>query len=458
MLELEQFKDWLAEHTNYSKATISDMASRVRRADNILPWFNDEVYLFHLEQNKKFQRIENSVRSQIKKAIKLYLEFLKEGTKGTHKILSLFANIGVAEAYLQDIGFNVVVANELISRRANLYSKIYPETEMICGDITDSKIYKKIIESAREHGVDMVMATPPCQGMSTAGQQDENDKRNMLIVPVIHAIHDLQPKYVFIENVPMFLNTSVVFKGKKILIPELLDRELSQKYTIRKYVINTADYSVPQTRERAIILMTHKEKGLKEWLLPSKDTHVVTMKEAIGSLPKIDPYVDDVSEKEFKKMFPKFAERERAALAISKWNIPPHHVKRQVIAMQHTPTGCSAFDNEQYFPIKKNGVPARGYRNTYKRQNWNTAAYTVTMDNRKISSQNNVHPGRKEGIDKNGHVIYSDPRALTLYEIMIIMSIPNNWPIPSNTSEAFLRRIIGEGIPPLFVKKTFANL
>ena len=40
------------------------------------------------------------------------------------KALSLFANIGVAEAYLEEIGINVVVANELIERRANLYSKI----------------------------------------------------------------------------------------------------------------------------------------------------------------------------------------------------------------------------------------------------------------------------------------------------------------------------------------------
>ena len=120
--------------------------------------------------------------------------------------------------------------------------------------------------------------------------------------------------------------------------------------------------------------------------------------------------------------------------------------------MQHTPTGCTAFDNEVYFPKKANGEAVKGYRNTYKRQNWSTPAYTVTMDNRKISSQNNVHPGRLEYIDDNGEEIYSDARTLTLYDLMIVMSLPENWPVPENTSEAFLRRIIGEGIPPLFVK------
>ena len=45
------------------------------------------------------------------------------------RVLSLFANIGVAEAYLSQIGVDVVVANELIERRAELYSKIYPNTQ-----------------------------------------------------------------------------------------------------------------------------------------------------------------------------------------------------------------------------------------------------------------------------------------------------------------------------------------
>ena len=54
------------------------------------------------------------------------------------RALSLFSNIGVAEAYLDKIGVDVVLANELIKRRAELYSAIYPHTEMICGDITEN--------------------------------------------------------------------------------------------------------------------------------------------------------------------------------------------------------------------------------------------------------------------------------------------------------------------------------
>ena len=39
------------------------------------------------------------------------------------RVLSLFANIGIAEAYLKEIGVDVVVANEFVEKRAELYQK-----------------------------------------------------------------------------------------------------------------------------------------------------------------------------------------------------------------------------------------------------------------------------------------------------------------------------------------------
>ncbi len=374
-----------------------------------------------------------------------------------YNILSLFANIGVAEAYLEQIGFNVVLANELEERRAKLYSQIYPRTEVICGDITKDSIFNLIIKKSKELKVNFLMATPPCQGMSTAGVQDENDERNRLILSVIKIAKILNPKFIFIENVPQFLSTEIEFNGSCELIPEIIRRELGNDYQINEYVIDTKNYSVPQMRQRAILLLCQKNQTI-EWRLPHPDSKILTMQDAIGDLPKLDPFITDVSEKELLKIFPHFYERKKEALLISKWHRPPCHVKRQVLVMQHTPTGKTAFDNTLYFPRKNDGSPVKGYHNTYKRQNWNTPAYAVTMDNRKISSQNNVHPGRIEYTNKNGEVIYSDARVLTLYEIMKVSSLPDDWNIPESTSEQFLRRVIGEGIPPMFVKKVFENL
>lgn len=464
MNELSNFKLWLAENTNYCDKTISNIVSRLKRANNILPWVNEDIYNYELEKQKDFKSLSCSIKSQIKQSVKLYNDFINkpinksgENKKSKFKVLSLFSNIGVAEAYLKEIGIEVVVANELVERRAILYSKIYPDTHMICGDITNEDIFKKIISKSIENDVNVIIATPPCQGMSAAGQKLDGDARNNLICQVIDAIVEIKPKYVFIENVPNFLRTKIEINGEKILIPELLKNRLSLDYEIDENIIDTKYYSVPQTRERAIVLMTRKDQSIK-WVVPQKNNKIVTMKDAIGDLPKLDPFITDVSEDELLTIFPYFFERKTAASKISKWHTPPHHIKRQVVTMQHTSTGSTAFNNEVYYPKKENGDAVKGFNNTYKRQNWDTPAYTVTMDNRKISSQNNVHPGVLEYINETGEKIYSDARVLTLYELMKIMSIPDNWPIPHDTSESFLRRIIGEGIPPLFMKKVFENL
>ena len=63
--------------------------------------------------------------------------------------LSLFANAGIAEAYMNDIGVDIVLANELLQDRATLYSKIYPSTDMVCGDITKPEIRDLIVAKAK---------------------------------------------------------------------------------------------------------------------------------------------------------------------------------------------------------------------------------------------------------------------------------------------------------------------
>lgn len=118
------------------------------------------------------------------------------------RIVSLFANIGVAEACLHELNnVNVVVANEMLQKRADLYQAIYPESEMICGDITDEHVYQQIFQACRRKRVDTIMATPPCQGMSTAGKKIKFDERNSLVMHAVRLIHDLNPRYVLIENV-----------------------------------------------------------------------------------------------------------------------------------------------------------------------------------------------------------------------------------------------------------------
>lgn len=372
-------------------------------------------------------------------------------------VVSLFANIGIGEAYLKSIGFNVIAANELEPRRADIYRQIYPETDMICGDITNKDVYSSIVSATKKQKIDVIMATPPCQGMSTAGKQDKFDVRNDLFLYAIKLIKDVKPDYFIFENVPGFMTTSILYNEEPRIIPDVIKDLLRTTYTMSFNIVDTQDYGVPQSRTRMILLGTHRRTAHK-WMMPDTDPEVKTLADAIGDLPIVDPFIYDITEEEMLKVFPKYKQREKAALKISPWHMPPHHILRQVITMQHTATGCSAFDNDKYKPRKKNGEIVKGFHNTYSRQRWDTPAYTIAMSNNQISTQNSVHPGRYMGKDSNGDDIYSDPRVFTVYELMRIMSIPDDWPIPVTVSKQYLRHIIGEGVPSLLIKKLFSQI
>ena len=122
------------------------------------------------------------------------------------KALSMFSGGGIAETYFEEAGIDVVVANELIEERANFYRANHPKTKMVCGDITDKLIYNKVINLAKEEQVKFLIATPPCQGMSTLGlKQYYTDSRNSLFYYALNAIDELLPDFILFENVPKFL-------------------------------------------------------------------------------------------------------------------------------------------------------------------------------------------------------------------------------------------------------------
>lgn len=362
------------------------------------------------------------------------------------KALSLFANVGIAETYLSSIGLDVVVANELEPERARFYSHLYPDCNMICGDITDKTVYNKVIETAKQEGVEFIIATPPCQGMSIAGHNSPYDERNSLVKYAVDAIADLKPKYVFLENVPQQMDTPIEYMGKEMLIPAYIRERLGDKYTFNTEVVtNSMYFGVPQMRRRAIFLLVRKDISFT-WEFPEKE-EIVTLEEAFAGIPDLWP---DIREKEYRGILPANTEE---ALSFHRWHKPPCHVWRNVECMLHTPSGNTAFDNEFYYPKKTNGDRVKGYDTTYHRLFWSKPSSTVTKWNGIMGSQNNVHPGRFWKYDSNGDKLYTNPRVLTIYELLIVSSLPVDWNIPEWANDQLIRFVIGEGIPPLMVKK-----
>ena len=130
------------------------------------------------------------------------------------KGLSLFANVGIAEAYLEQIGIDIILANEIDADRARFYQDVYKKTHMICGDITDDTVRTNIVNEAIDQRVDLIMATPPCQGMSEAGLRLEFDPRNQLVSYAVDVIKRVRPKFAFMENVPKQLTTKIKCVGQ----------------------------------------------------------------------------------------------------------------------------------------------------------------------------------------------------------------------------------------------------
>ena len=368
------------------------------------------------------------------------------------KGISLFSNVGIAETYLKDVGVDIVLANELVERRALFYKHLYPDCEVVNGDITDPEVFSSIIARAKELNVEFFIATPPCQGMSIAGLMDPYDERNSLVKYAIDAIELIQPKYVLLENVPRQLVTPISFEGEEILIPEYISRRLSDAYNICvESKINVADYGIPQRRERSIYLMTRKDCNCT-WTFPEKESRWINLDEAFQGIPDLWPIVRDP---EYADILPKNTEE---ALSFHKWHIPPTHTWRHVVCMLYTPTGNTAFDNEYYYPRNKDGSRIKGYDTTYHRMFWDKPAPTVTRHNSVIGSQNNVHPGRPWKADAEGNMMYTNPRVLSIYELMVVSSLPADWNIPDWASHELIRQVIGEGIPPLLIKKIVERL
>ena len=349
--------------------------------------------------------------------------------------ISLFSCIGVAEFYLKEIGIDVILASDIDTKRCDVHRFLYPEAAIVSGDIREDKTKDTILHQIGETPIDIVISTPPCQGMSSVGKNrsyetlvTKKDERNYLILESFKIIDKVHPSFILFENIPRVLKVVLPFNGNFLPVKEILNRKYGNEYEIKIDVLNCANYGVPQNRERCFIRLYRK--GLV-WNDPVPENHRITLREAIGDLPTLE--------------------------AGESSNIKNHwariHPHSQIEWMRHTPTGCSAFDNEHYYPAKANGERIKGYRNCYKRMEWDAPSPTVTMRNEIMSSQDKVHPGRPLG---NG--LWSDARVLTLRELLTVMSLPPDLDLPTNVGDSLLRQYIGEGIPPLIVKKIFEGI
>ncbi|GAA9943537.1 hypothetical protein VN0918_00700 [Helicobacter pylori] len=213
--------------------------------------------------------------------------------------ISLFSGAGVGCYGLLEEGFECVATNEILEKRLNIQRinrKCKLDESYISGDIkkpeTKEKILKQIEFYSKKFGndrVDLVVATPPCQGMSVANHKKKNDeiKRNSLVVESVDLIKQIKPRFFILENVPSFYKTGCIDKNDNLLeIGSMIEQNLSGDYMLYDEVINFKNFGANSSRTRTLVIGVCKEFkdfiSALEFFPDFKQEK--TLKEVIGSL------------------------------------------------------------------------------------------------------------------------------------------------------------------------------
>lgn len=416
--------------------------------------------------------------------------------------VTLFASAGIGDLALRALGVDMLVANELIPERAALFAANYPETLPLVGDIWE--LADEIVDQTRARlagrELDVLIATPPCQGMSSnglgkllaeirAGNRPALDPRNRLILPTIDIIRRLRPRLVVFENVPAMRNTAILDEsGAAINILALLERELQPDYAGTAQVVEFADYGVPQRRQRLITVYTRDPElkariGTEGGLLtpPTHAPHDTleamrwrSVGEAIGHFPPLDAIPGRSARVDFHPLH----------------RVPVLDPKKYEW-IRHTPEGRGAFDNQCVDPAcgfdgnplhgasksdeginrpnaqtplycvrcgsllprpytERDGEKKimRGFTSAYKRMLWNLPAPTLTTNLSYPSSDHNLHP--------------SQNRVLSLHEALTLHTISEYdyvWTLPDGepAGDTLIRESIGESVPPAGLERVLAD-
>jgi DNA (cytosine-5)-methyltransferase 1 len=160
-----------------------------------------------------------------------------------YRVLSLFSGAGGMDLGFINSGFDIVWANDFFEDAVNSYKKNIGD-HIVHGDIT------KISSEEMPNDIDIVIGGFPCQGFSIANtKRSMEDKRNFLYKEMLRVIKDKKPSYFVAENVKGLMS---IENGK---VFEMIKKDFENLgYKVDAQILNAAEYGVPQTRERIVII------------------------------------------------------------------------------------------------------------------------------------------------------------------------------------------------------------
>ncbi len=259
--------------------------------------FSDS-FVFKGTKTSQYKQIGNAVPPLLARFVSSLIKpYLEELT-----FIDLFAGAGgISEGFIMN-GFSLVSANEIEKNYFETYKfnhkQYVDEDKMILGDITNPEIKQKIIDTAKNKKIGVVVGGPPCQGFSTAGWRNPDDTRNQLFKDFVEVVKAIKPEFFVLENV---LGILTMRKGDAV--KEIIESFSEIGYNVNQPIrFNAEEFGVPQKRKRVVIIGSLKKCEIEtpmplfsntDELLPN----MVTVKDAIGSLPPIEAG-DNIVEKD----------------------------------------------------------------------------------------------------------------------------------------------------------------
>ena len=328
--------------------------------------------------------------------------------------ISLFSGAGVGCYGFKSEGFECIATNELIERRIQIQranKKCKYESGYICNDLskeqTKQLLYHEIEfwkKQEKLKRVDVVIATPPCQGMSVANhKKNEADaRRNSLVVESIQIIKEIKPRFFVFENVPAFMKTVCTdLNGQEKTIADAIQDNLGDQYSYTSKVINFKNYGACSSRSRTVVIGVANDYAdeVSPFELYPPLQREKTLRQVIGDLMPLTEF-GQIDPHDIYHAFRTYPEYMREWI---------HNLKE----------GDSAFDNEDDCKKPHRVVAGKVIINQrkngdkYRRQYWDKVGPCVHTRNDLLASQNTVHP--------------QDDRVFSIRELMRMMTVPDDF-------------------------------
>jgi DNA (cytosine-5)-methyltransferase 1 len=196
--------------------------------------------------------------------------------------IDLFSGAGGLSLGFEQAGFDVVAAVEVDPVHAAVHAYNFPRCAVMPLSVQD--IGGKAIRKAAGIGnrkVDVVFGGAPCQGFSLIGARALDDPRNALVRDFVRIVSELDANYFVFENVK-----GITLGEHSQILRELVSDFVAIGYEIRLpwKVLNAAQFCVPQTRERLILVGCKRGLTLPDY--PAPVSRAAGTKGDLGSLPE----------------------------------------------------------------------------------------------------------------------------------------------------------------------------